>query len=304
VEWIVDAASPRSLAAVLAALGDLADGALAEGRVLVCGVRESDGTRQLALGDRVVISPPRAFNGDVEVLAESAGFVFVAKPPELPTEPDKSGNASVRALLATLLGVPESRLHAVSRLDVGVSGVVTFARTAEARRRAASLQESNELSKSYVGITVGAPRLELDAIGSFRDPVDGRPAETRWRLVARAGQVAVPAGAPARPAMFALSPVTGRKHQIRVHCAAAQMPLLGDRAYAGPHRLVLPDGAVVEAPRVALHAARVVLPRAGREPLVVAAAVPEDLVQLWRVLGGDDAAWQRAVGSAGIAGAS
>jgi len=230
----------------------------------------------------------------VRILAHSGGFVFVSKPPELPTEPERPGGPSARTALAEELGIAESRLNAVSRLEVGVSGVVAFARTAEARRRAVALRDHGELSRSYVGIAAAPPVRETDAIGSWRGKVDGADAETRWRVVALCGELALPSGSSLRPALLALSPVTGRRHQIRIHAADAKAPLLGDQEHGGPDRLVRADGGVVETPRVALHALRLVLPRATREALVVTAPIPHDLVALWRELDGDDGAWRRA----------
>lgn len=292
VKWLVDAASPKLLSDVLQAIGEIASGALEEGRVYVDGARERDPRRRLVRGQCVMVTAPRPSAGHIEILAQSGGFVFIDKPPALPTEPDQAGDLSARAQLAEELGISDSRLHAVSRLDVGVSGVVTFARTAEARRRAVALRDHGELSRSYVGISVGAVNHHADAIGSWRTPVDGQAAETRWRVVARSAELG--SGASLRPTLLALSPVTGRKHQIRIQAAAAGVPLLGDRLHGGPERIVRPDGRVLEAPRIALHAVRVVLPRSGREPLVVSAPIPEDLRRLWRDLGGDDADWTRA----------
>jgi 23S rRNA-/tRNA-specific pseudouridylate synthase len=89
----------------------------------------------------------------------------------------------------------------------------------------------------------------------------------------------------ASPALLAVEPVTGRKHQIRVHARLAGCPLLGDRAYGGPTRLLGRDGSVRRLERIALHAARVEL-HAARGIWRVQAPLPEELVDLWRQLGG------------------
>ena len=90
-------------------------------------------------------------------------------------------------------------------------------------------------------------------------------------------------------ALLALSPVTGRTHQIRVHASHAGAPLLGDRAYGGPARATLPSGRVLAFDRIALHAARVTL-----DGTVIESPVPEKLRALWLALGGDGAAWEKA----------
>jgi 23S rRNA pseudouridine955/2504/2580 synthase/23S rRNA pseudouridine1911/1915/1917 synthase len=98
--------------------------------------------------------------------------------------------------------------------------------------------------------------------------------------------------------MLAVAPVTGRTHQIRVHAAHAAAPLLGDRAYGGPARVTLPSGRVLPLGRIALHAARVVVPGEGGVPLVAASPIPPELASLWSALGGETAAWEVSVSCA------
>ena len=72
----------------------------------------------------------------------------------------------------------------------------------------------------------------------------GRPARTRWRVLAHdpvAGSTRV-----------LLEPVTGRSHQLRVHLLALGHPILGDRLYAPPE-------AQAAAPRLLLHARKLAL---------------------------------------------
>jgi 23S rRNA-/tRNA-specific pseudouridylate synthase len=78
-------------------------------------------------------------------------------------------------------------------------------------------------------------------------------------------------------------PVTGRTHQIRVHAQTAGCPVLGDEAYGGARRTVLPDGSAVALGRVMLHAAWVEIPGTDRE---VACPWPEDMATAWAALGG------------------
>ncbi len=97
---------------------------------------------------------------------------------------------------------------------------------------------------------------------------------------------------------MAFGPATGRTHQIRVHAAHAGAPLLGDRAYGGRTRLTFATGRVLELRRIALHAARVVVPDERGEPVVARAPVPPELVDVWEALGGDPGAWEVATSCA------
>ena len=280
-EWVIEASGPRTIDAVLAALGD--PGALDAGRVALDGRRVDRSTRALVPGDRIEVYAPRAIVDEPAVLAEHAGFVVAFKPPELSTEPDRTGSgASLSRWLARELGIGERELHAVSRLDVGVSGAVLFARTRTARRRAAKGH-----SRRYVALLSQGPE---PATGIWTCAIDGRPARTRFDGLARADALVLPDGAACQPALVALDPETGRTHQLRIHAARAGAPILGDRAHGGPRRLIRADGRVVEAARVALHALRVVIPDG---PAVVA-PLPADLLSLWQELGGEDRDWSRA----------
>lgn len=280
-EWVIEPGGPCTIEAVLEAMGDR--GALREGRVALGGRRVDSFHVPLSAGDRVVVWAERHVVSQPTVLLEQGGFVVADKPPELPTEPDRSGkNASLKHLVARELGLPEARLHAVSRLDVGVSGAVLFAVTRRSRQRGALGH-----FRSYLAIGGLGAAGSLGPRGLWSSPVAGRQAITRFTVVARSIELSIP---PFRPALMVLVPETGRTHQLRIHAARAGAPLLGDRAHGGPRRLVLPDGRVVEASRVALHALRVVVPD-GPE---VIAPVPADLRELWKTLGGAEPDWQKA----------
>jgi 23S rRNA-/tRNA-specific pseudouridylate synthase len=158
-------------------------------------------------------------------------------------------------------------------------------------------REEGTYARRYVAIASRAPipdRGAWDApIGRAKNPrhraVGGRDATNAQTLFATIATTK--AGA-----LLAVSPITGRTHQIRVHVSHAGAPLLGDRAYEGPARVTLPNGRVLEVRRIALHAARVAVPNASGEGLLtVEAPVPPELCDLWTALGGDTKAWDIAV---------
>jgi tRNA pseudouridine32 synthase/23S rRNA pseudouridine746 synthase len=178
------------------------------------------------------------------------------------------------------------RLWVVHRIDRDASGVVVFARDAEAHRTLSLAFERREVVKTYVAFVAGAiepfrGRLDLALHPARRGKT--RPARTRepgsqsavteyltldrWML------------GPATVSRLEVHPVTGRHHQIRVHLRSAGAPILFDPLYA---RGLVPDK-VAAAPceRLALHARRIDLPAprgAGR--LVVEAPLAADLAAL------------------------
>ena len=187
-------------------------------------------------------------------------------------------------------------LHPVSRLDAQVSGLVTVARTRQANRALREAREAGVYRRLYLGLALRAPDPPE---GSWEAAIATDPRDPRRRVAklgegGRSRNHARPAATDYRTervvrqaALLHLWPRTGRTHQLRVHCSLAGAPLLGDRHYGGPVRLVLPDGRVLRARRVMLHCARLVLPDLVRSgELLVAARPPDDMVALWRDLGG------------------
>jgi 23S rRNA pseudouridine1911/1915/1917 synthase len=312
LRYVVPAGASTELGALCSELGGAATGALSEGRVFVDRVRATN-DRAVEAGAVIEVYAARDAAEDVVVLHERAGLVFVSKPSGIPTEPDHAGTASsVVARVAAALGVPATEVHALSRLDAGVSGVVTLARTPAGRELVDGLRKSGRFVRRYAALATAAPEPKdgtwSGAIArsergrrkvvaeDAEDAEDARHATTRYRTVATSGAVRFDGrdATPQSAALLALSPVTGRTHQLRAHAANAGVPLLGDPTYGGPRRARLADGRVLPLTRVFLHAAWVEL-ELRTEHLRVTAPFPPDLVSTWEALGGDVAALERAL---------
>jgi 23S rRNA-/tRNA-specific pseudouridylate synthase len=223
----------------------------------------------------------------VRVLFEDALWLCVDKPTATFTTPAAGQRAPSLVDAVRRLRPRATHHHPLSRLDADVTGAVLFALTAEAVALAEKARAEGRYARAYVGLVTPAPEPSAGAWtwAVARDPRDHRkrtagpgeapqPAETRYAVEARAGIIA----------RVGFVPVTGRTHQIRVHCRAAGAPLLGDPAYGGARRVVLDDGSVVAAGRVMLHARRVQVPGSQR---VIAAPWHADMQALWEACGGD-----------------
>jgi 23S rRNA pseudouridine1911/1915/1917 synthase len=294
--YVVAGGTGRAVRDVLARAG--ADPrAVVEGRVFVGRKRVLRDDEPVREGDVVEIAAAVSLEQrpPITVLERTDDLVAVDKPAGIPTIPDHSGAAhALITLAAGALGLDPSRLHATSRLDRDVSGVVVFALTRDAASRLSGARARGEYRRNYVAITARAPEpptgVWSESIGRATDPrlrrIGGRdpaPALTRYCACGRAAR---------GEAMLSVAPVTGRTHQIRVHAAHAGAPLLGDRAYGATPRIVLDSGQVLEPRRIALHALRIVVPaeRPG-SILSVVAPIPQELRDLWSALGGDASSW-------------
>jgi tRNA pseudouridine32 synthase / 23S rRNA pseudouridine746 synthase len=124
----------------------------------------------------------------------------------------------------------------VHRLDMATSGLIVFARSAQMQRQLSAAFARREVRKRYqacVGGEVPADQGQCDlplAADWPRRPrqkvdlQDGKASLTHWTVLSREAGFT----------RLALMPVTGRSHQLRVHCAASGFPIVGDALYGGP----------------------------------------------------------------------
>jgi 23S rRNA pseudouridine1911/1915/1917 synthase len=201
------------------------------------------------------------------LLAADEHMVAVDKPPGLLAEkPPHRDAPNLHALAEEQFGP----LVLVHRLDRDTSGVLVLARTESANRALSAAFREHTIEKEYVAVVAAPNRLEAEGIINARLAPDPQHRE-RMIVVAKGGQGAVTRymvmAAQADRQWVRLRPQTGRTHQLRVHLAAMQAPILGDRLY----------GVELAAPRLLLHARRLILPPLawGGERILAAPAPPE-----------------------------
>jgi 23S rRNA pseudouridine1911/1915/1917 synthase len=191
----------------------------------------------------------------LELLVERPDWVAVNKPAGIPSQPLRAGELGTvaNALAARFpecaaIGDDPRDGGLVHRLDIGTSGVLIAARTAQAYAQLRDLFGSGQIEKQYLAITDQRPvSRESDAPLVQRgnhvavDHTDGLAAYTQF-IVERATDAHALVRCIAR---------TGRMHQVRAHLAHVGSPITGDTLYKGA---ALPghDGFFLHASRVAL----------------------------------------------------
>ena len=200
---------------------------------------------------------------EIRVLHESADFLAVDKP-EGVVSIATAGRGGLPGLLAERFA---GRLFAVHRLDREASGVIVFARSAAAHRWLNGQFDRREVRKTYLALVhgaVGPNRGSINAplreFGSGRmgvDPRRGKPSETEFKVVER-----LPAAT-----LLRVHPLTGRRHQIRVHLYHIGHPIVGDLRYG--------DRALQSrSPRLMLHACEIIFRLQSGEAVTAAAPAP------------------------------
>ena len=217
------------------------------GRVTVDGARAAK-SRRLVAGGVVEADPlpARTVEGpDVayRIVLEDEHLAIVAKPAGVVVHPAPGtrGATLVDALARVMPLAPAagpSRPGIVHRLDKETSGLLVVAKTDDAYRRLVAAMQAREIARTYRALVAGAFGLPA---GRIEAPVGRSPRDRTRMAVAPGGREAVTEFAVlevfARPAPAALLEVhlhTGRTHQIRVHLAHIQHPVVGDATYGRP----------------------------------------------------------------------
>jgi len=211
------------------------------------------------------------------VLYRDGLMLVIDKPPGLAVHRGPKGGESLEDLFDALrFGLPRPPALA-HRLDRDTSGCLVLGRHRKALAHLGVLFRHGRIGKTYWAVVEGAPAAQegtidlplgrLDASRGWwmRPDPRGLPAATRWRLLGRCKPDPNDSGPPL--SWLALEPLTGRTHQLRVHCAAMGFPIVGDAIYGAAPRF--------GGPILHLHAREIAVPlNPRREPIRICAPVP------------------------------
>jgi 23S rRNA pseudouridine1911/1915/1917 synthase len=195
---------------------------------------------QLITVNKPALEEPELAPEDIplDVLFEDDAIIVINKPADLAVHPPKAGRGGTlaNALLFhfSKLSRPDPiRPGIVHRLDADTSGVIVCAKDDSAHFKLAKQFEQRTVSKEYIAIVRG--RMKQDS-GTIDMPIgrhpdhyemqrvhpDGKAATTDWEVLETFK----------RFTLLRLKPRSGRTHQLRVHLAAINHPIVGDRLYS------------------------------------------------------------------------
>ena len=212
----------------------------------------------------------------IPVLFENEGVVVADKPEGVASIPERKPRGE--SLVELLSAERGEKLYTVHRLDKETSGVIVFARNAEAHRWLNRQFERRLVEKTYLALVHGVVAEDggtidepLRQFGSGRIGVDregGKASVTEFTVVERYEAYT----------LVAAQPRTGRRHQIRVHLYHLGHPVVGDRLYGE-------KATQREFARLMLHARKLALSLPDGEDLVVEAPVPESFSVVLKAIG-------------------
>ena len=176
-----------------------------------------------------------AEDGDFTILYEDAHILVVDKPAGMLIHPSRSrltGTLANRVLGYYNRTGQKCAFHPITRLDRDTFGIVLLAKNAHIHGILTGFQAEGKIQKTYHALVFGGPEEEcgiIDAPIARRElpsllryvNQEGKPSQTAFSVLERRGRIT----------KLALQPITGRTHQLRVHCSHMGYPILGDPQY-------------------------------------------------------------------------
>ena len=172
-----------------------------------------------------------AEDGELSILYEDDAILAVDKPAGMLIHPSRSKNTGTLANFVAGYYQKTGQncaIHPVTRLDRDTFGIVLLAKNAHIH----SLLQNGVAKKTYHALVCGGPtqdsgiinapiaRRPLPSLLRYVNP-EGKPSVTEWQVLEREEKLC----------KLSLRPITGRTHQLRLHCAYMGFPILGDPQY-------------------------------------------------------------------------
>ncbi len=227
------------------------------------------------------------------VIYKDNDIIALNKPAGLAVQGGSKTTRHIDGLLDALRFEKNEKPHLVHRLDKETSGVLLLGRNARVAAELSEIFKSRKAQKIYWAVVNGKPKPvsgKIDAPlikagnkqGGEQVKIDfenGRPAQTLYRVVDSLGKKA---------SWLEMCPLTGRTHQIRVHCACAlNTPIIGDSKYGVSDHPIL---GLKNENRMHLHARAIRITLLHKGSLLLTADLPPHMKETFDFLGFDEKA--------------
>lgn len=277
---------------------------LRKGRVRVDGGRAKSNLR-LVPGQEIRVPPmPDSFKNNLRpgrtsepdpdlvrqlqngILYKDDDVLAVNKPAGVAVQGGSGVTTHIDGALDELKFGAKDRPRLVHRLDKDTAGVLLLGRSAKAAAELTKAFRHRKTEKLYWAVVIGCPEVPDGQIEAAVAK-SGGPNDERMQVDAEHGKSAITdfkviASAAGKVSWLDLRPRTGRTHQLRVHCAAIDAPILGDGKYGGRTAFLadLPGAKTLH-----LFARGIRIPRPSGPPLTVSAPFPPQMAETFSYFG-------------------
>lgn len=227
------------------------------------------------------------------VIYKDSDVIVINKPAGLPTQGGTGVTRHLDGMLDALMFEKESRPKLVHRLDKDTSGALLLARSTSVAASLAEAFASRVTDKRYWALVVGTPRQYQGRIKLMMDKGPGRAGAGERMIVTPDGKRSVTDyqvvdKAAGRASWLTLKPLTGRTHQLRLHCSEMGHPIVGDGKYGGTEAYL--SGAISR--KLHLHSYMIRFPHPKGGMVEVTAPLPPHMDESFRMLGFDPATYE------------
>lgn len=183
----------------------------------------------ITIDDSIKIDPPAITIPQVDlkllkqlqesILYKDANIIVLNKANNIAVQGGSKIKHSIDCMLDHLCFELKMRPKLVHRLDKDTSGVLLIARHGKAAAILAEHFKNKNIEKQYIAVIVGTPKKHSGKIISI---IDNNEALTHYKILGSINNDL---------SIISLSPITGKKHQLRIHCEQLGHPILGDDKY-------------------------------------------------------------------------
>ncbi len=239
--------------------------------------------------------PRRLSKADIEfmqslVIHKDDDVIVLNKPSGIAVQGGSGQARHIDGMLDALRFEKDEKPRLVHRLDKDTSGILLLGRSANAAAKLAEAFASREAKKVYWALVYGKPKLLSGKIDAPLAKMSGEKGGEQMRVDFENGQKAqtlyhVVDSLAKKVSWLEMMPLSGRTHQLRVHCLTLNTPIVGDGKYMDKTR---ENMGLQDENKLHLHARAIKIPHPRKGTLEIFAKIPQHIKNSFEFLGFDE----------------
>ncbi len=239
--------------------------------------------------------PRRLSKADIDfmqslVIYKDDDVIALNKPSGIAVQGGSGQTRHIDGMLDALRFEKEEKPRLVHRLDKDTSGILLLGRSANAAAKLAESFASRDAKKVYWALVYGKPKLLSGKIDAPLSKMSGEKGGEQMRVDFENGQKAqtlyrVIDSLAKKTSWLEMMPLSGRTHQLRVHCLTLNTPIVGDGKYMDKQR---ENMGLADENKLHLHARAIKIPHPRKGMLEIFAKIPQHIKTSFEFLGFDE----------------